>query len=159
MSVFYLHWLVVVHPTTTQPSFTTTQRIFITTNRVKAAKCYIFIHNLTTTHIILGRTLCVCVCVCVCVFIFMFFWTWLLSVKFFMHKSSPFYMLHKGEMQNASRHWTLSGWIGYIALCNDGTCLAYALLDISVNVAFADLHVVFSWYIIDISCSWFSNVL
>ena len=62
--VFCPHWSVVVGPTTTQPiltttqpTLTTTQPTFSTTNRVKAAKCCIFTHNLTTTHTILGRTL------------------------------------------------------------------------------------------------------
>ena len=71
-TVFCPHWSGVVGPTTTQPILTTTQPIltttqptFTTTNRIKTAtKSHVnvtfhalFTYNLTTTHIILGRTL------------------------------------------------------------------------------------------------------
>ena len=51
-----------VGPTTTQPIlpptqtwYSTTQPTCTTTNRVNAAKCFTFVHKLTTTYIILGK--------------------------------------------------------------------------------------------------------
>ena len=60
-AVFCPHWLVVVGPTTTQPILTTTQPTLTTTNKVKELLIVtfhtLFAYNLTTTHVVLGRTL------------------------------------------------------------------------------------------------------
>ena len=56
-SVFCPHWSGVVGPTTTQPAFTTTQGRFTTLAERKSAEMLHFWLNLTTTLLILGRTM------------------------------------------------------------------------------------------------------